>query len=135
MRRRGRPKSRVEVVLTIAGYTKRQLPPHRVSAANERVQPVLAFVPSTGVLFSAVYSLENLLGGGVMGPRKYLMVAAILLIAASAGAVTTKDMASGGVTAEDVVKALTGGVRRCHGGLDVLDQVHLRLRGVQGVRR
>lgn len=43
-----------------------------------------------------------------MGPRKYLMVAAILLIAASAGAVTTKDMASGGVTAEDVVKTLTG---------------------------
>ena len=43
-----------------------------------------------------------------MGSRNYLAMAAILLIAASAGAVTTKDMASGGVTAEDVVKALTG---------------------------
>jgi len=43
-----------------------------------------------------------------MGSRNYLVMAAILLIAASAGAVTTKDMASGGVTAEDVVKALTG---------------------------
>jgi Ig-like domain CHU_C associated len=43
-----------------------------------------------------------------MGTRKLLIPVAILLIALSAGAVTTKDMATGSVTADDVVKTLTG---------------------------
>ncbi len=42
-----------------------------------------------------------------MGIRKPLIALAIVLIAVSAGAVTTKDMAAG-VTAEEIVKALTG---------------------------
>lgn len=43
-----------------------------------------------------------------MGKRNFLLGACTLMLAVSASAVTTKDLATGGVTADDLVKALTG---------------------------